>query len=91
MLDDVLEEFAARDVLHDHEDVGGCADHLITKKTTEIQPGTENLQFDDVRMAEEREILDFAANLADHIQDLDLLPVQHLHGHLVARGLMDAD
>lgn len=79
LLYNVVEELTTRHELHDHEDVGGRADNLI--------------QLDDVRMSEELEILDFTSNLADHIETLDLLPIEDLDGDLVFRDnvLTDLD
>uniref|UniRef100_A0A6B0VAV0 Uncharacterized protein n=1 Tax=Ixodes ricinus TaxID=34613 RepID=A0A6B0VAV0_IXORI len=74
MLDDVIKEFTTAHILHDHENVGGCADDLV--------------QFDDMRVPEELEVLYFTADLAHDIEILYLLPVQYLHCNLVARQLM---
>lgn len=74
VLDDIVEQFAARHVLHDHENVGRCADHLV--------------QFDDVRVTEQLQVLNLAPDLADYVQVFDLLTVQNLDGHLVAGGLV---
>lgn len=69
LLDNVVEELAAGHKLHDHEDVGGGRNDLI--------------QFDYVRMAEELQVLNLPANLSDHIQALDLLPIENLDRHFV--------
>ena len=47
-----------------------------------------DLQLDDVRMSEEFEVLDLPLNLPHHIQTADPLPVQDLHGYLVACELV---
>jgi len=75
VLDNVVEELSATDVLHDHEDVGGRRDDLI--------------QLDDVGVAEELQILDLPPDLSHHVQALNLLPIQDLDGDLVARHLME--
>lgn len=41
-----------------------------------------------MRVAEELEVLDLAADLAHHVQAADLLAVQDLHRHLVLGQLM---
>ena len=74
VLDNVIEELAARHVLHHHENVTGRVDHLI--------------ELDDVRVAEELEILYLAAYLADHVERLDLVAVEYLDGDRVAGELM---
>lgn len=64
VLDDVFEQFASAYELHDHENVGRCADHLIPdcSKSGEILftkqiplivsfHGSSLLQFDDMRMS----------------------------------------
>jgi hypothetical protein len=71
---DVLEELPARHVLHDHEDVRRCLDHLI--------------QLDDVWVPEQLQDLDLAPDLLVHPQVLDLLPVHDLHRHLMPRQLV---
>lgn len=73
----VIEEFAAAHVLHNHEDVGGRRYHLI--------------QFDDVRMPKQFQILNFSSNFADHIERTDLLSIQNFDGHFVFGQLMFAD
>lgn len=77
IVDDVIEQLATADVLHDHKDVGRRRDDLV--------------QLDDVRMAEELQILDFTPDLAHHIETLDLLTIQYLDRHLVLRHLMLTD
>ena len=74
VLDNIIEELPARDVLHDHEDVGGSGDDLV--------------QLDYVRVAEKLQVLDFPANLSHHVQGLDLLPIQNFHSNLVSGHLM---
>ena len=41
-------------------------------------------------MAEELQILDLSSDLANHVQVLDLLPVEDLDGNLVASQLVEA-
>ena len=60
VLDDVVKQFPARDVLHYHEDVRGGADDLV--------------QLDDVGMTEQLQVLDFSSDLSDNVKILDLLP-----------------
>lgn len=74
MLNDVVKELSARDVFHDHEDVGGCADDLV--------------QFDDVRVSEKFEILNLTPDLAHNVQVFYLLSVQDLDSHFVACQLV---
>lgn len=47
-----------------------------------------DLQFDNVRVSEKLEVLDFPADLAHHVQTAYLLPVQDFHGHLVLGQLV---
>lgn len=54
VLNNVVKELPAGNVLHNHENVRRCTDDLV--------------EADDMRMAEEREVLDFAANLSNDIQ-----------------------
>ncbi len=65
---DVVEELATRNIFHDHENVGWCGNYLV--------------QFDDVGMSEQFQILDFPANLANHIQTFDLLSIEDFYGNL---------
>ena len=44
-----------------------------------------------MRMAKEFQILDLPSDLANHVQVLDLLSVQDLHGDLVPGELVEAD
>lgn len=37
MLDDVVEELTSADILHNHEDVGGGADHLVAEQEKEME------------------------------------------------------
>ena len=41
-------------------------------------------------MAEELQVLDLSPDLANHVQVLDLLPVEDLDGNLVASQLVEA-
>lgn len=77
VLDDVVEQLSARDVLHDHEDVGRGGDDLV--------------QLDDVWVTEQLEVLDLSSDLADHVEALDLLSVQDFDGHFVPRYLVEPD
>ena len=74
VLDNVIEEFAAGHILHDHENVGRRADHLV--------------KFDDVRMSKQLQVLNLTPNLTDYIEIFDFLPVQNFDGHLIAGALM---
>lgn len=88
MLDDVLEQLAARHVLHDHEDVAWSADHLISASwwiSAAVHTQALSSQPYDVRVFKEWQILNLASNFADDIKRFDLLPVEHLYSHLVAR------
>lgn len=49
------------------------------------QNQNDYLQFNDMRMSEELEILYFSANFAHDIQTLDFLTIQNLHGDFVFR------
>ena len=60
-------------------------------KTHDNITSQQHLQFDDMRMPEELEILDFSADFANHIKVLNLLPVQNLHSHFVTGHLMSGD
>ena len=74
VLDDMIEQLAARHILHDHEDVRGRVDHLV--------------ELDDVRVSEELEVLDLATDLSDHVKRLDLVAVEDLYGHCVTCQLV---
>lgn len=47
-----------------------------------------HVQFDDMRMSEELQILNLSSDLPDDIQVLYLLSVENLHSHFVTRHLM---
>lgn len=68
--DDVIEELAARDELHDDKNIRRSVDHFI--------------EADDVRMRAHFEDVDLAADLLGHLHVLDLAFVQNLHRHLQA-------
>ncbi|KAI3480495.1 hypothetical protein L1887_57341 [Cichorium endivia] len=68
-VDNVLEEFAAG-VFDDHDDVVGRGDDFV--------------QLDDVRMAEQLEVLDLALHTSAHVEARDLAAVDDLHRHTVA-------
>ena len=53
--------------------------------------GRLHLQFDDVWMSEEFEILDLSSDLPDDIECLDLLPIKYLDGDLVTSQLVYAN
>ena len=74
MLDNVVKELSSGDIFHDHEDVGRSGNDLV--------------QLDYVRVAEQLQVLDLPANLSNHVQGLDLLPIQNFHSNLVSGHLM---
>lgn len=101
MLDDIVEEFSTSHVLHNHEDVGRRADHLVSGKksffTVELTSKTIAtldcgpkvfLQFDDVWVTEELQVLDLSTNLPHDIEAFDLLTIEDLHGHFMSSHLM---
>ena len=49
------------------------------------------VELNDVRMAEEFQILDLPSDLANHVQVLDFLSVEDFDGNLVAGELVEAD
>jgi hypothetical protein len=49
------------------------------------------VEFDDVRVPEELQVLNFPPDLAHDVQILDLLPVQDLDRHLVVSDLVESD
>ena len=51
----------------------------------------ENKQFDNVRMIEFAQILDFASNFADNIEILDLLSIHDFHGHFCTALVMNSN
>lgn len=77
MFDDVVEQLAATYVFHNHEDISWSRNNLI--------------EFDDMRVPEQLEVLNFPANLAHDIEALDFLPIQDLDGDLVLGHLMFAN
>ena len=42
-------------------------------------------------MAKQLQVLDLPLDLPDHVQALDLLPIENLDGHLMAGQLVEAD
>lgn len=75
LLGDVVEELATRAVLHDQEEVLGRLDNLV--------------ELDEVRVADQFEDVDLAGDTFDVRYVHDLLLLQHLHCHLLARPLVD--
>lgn len=67
--DDIVKQFA-REVLDDHDDVARTRDDVV--------------QFDDVRVAEEREVLDLAVDAVRHLGGRDLALADKLHGDFEA-------
>lgn len=76
MLDNVVEKLSARNILHHHEDVRRRGDHLV--------------ELDDVRVAEELQILNLAPDLPHDVKRLDLLSVEDFDGDLVASHLVES-
>lgn len=74
VLDDVVEQLAAGYIFHDHKNIGRRTDHLV--------------QFDDVRMTKQLQVLNLTPDLSDHVEIFDFLSVQNLDGHLIAGTLM---
>ena len=65
--DDVVKQLS-REVLDDHDDVTRARDDVV--------------QFDDVRVAEEGQVLDLAVNAVRHFGGRDLALADELHGDL---------
>lgn len=63
--DDVVKQLA-REVLDDHDDVTGARDDVV--------------QFDDVRVAQEGQVLDLAVDAVRHLGGRDLALADELHG-----------
>jgi len=59
--------------------------------TVEEQSTFVDVQFNDVRMPEQLEILNFATNLANNIKTLYLLPIENFYGHFMTRQLMNSN
>ena len=57
----------------------------------EINCKSNLIEFDDVGMTKQFQILNFPPNLSDDVQRLDFLPVQNFDRHLVLRDLVKAD
>jgi hypothetical protein len=57
--------------LHEQKDVGRSGNDLV--------------QLDDVRMPEQLHVLDFPPDFGHAVFSLDLLTVDHFHGHVVTR------
>lgn len=52
---------------------------------------TNLVEFDDVRVSEQLEVLYLAPDLANYVQRLDLLPIQDLHSYLMFSQLVLTD
>ena len=48
-------------------------------------------QFNDVRMPEQLQVLNFSAYLSNDVEIFYLLPVDHLDGHFVTSKLMNSN
>lgn len=77
IIDNVFKQFSTWHILHDHEDVSGCTDDLV--------------EFNNVRMSKQFQILYFATNFANDIKTLDALTVEDFHRDFVLCELMLAD
>lgn len=69
LFNNVIEELCAS-ILHDHDDVGRRCNDLV--------------QFDNVGMSQQLEVLDFPADPTDHVQHGDPAPVDDFHCDRVA-------
>ena len=93
VLDNIIEEFASRHILHYHEYVRWRANALMSACALIVRNDREkrNAQFYNMRVVKLGQIHDLATDLTHYIKRLDLLPIENFHRHLLLRRLMDAD
>ena len=77
MLDNVVKQFSTRYIFHHHKNICRRGNNLV--------------QFDDMRMPEQFQVLNFSPDLANHIQALDFLSIQNLHSHFMIGNLMESN
>ena len=70
----MIEQLATRHILHDHKNITGRIYNLV--------------QFDNVRMAKQLQVLYLAAYFADHVERFYFVSIQNLNSDRVSSELM---
>lgn len=64
--------------------------YLHARQPNSMQRSRVNLQFDDMRMSQQLEILDLSLHAAGHVPGHELLTRYNLQSHLLSSGLVDS-